>query len=268
MALMRAQETDRPDRLFADPYAKAFLAEAPEVFAEESEPVADDEVALCAVFGFHAVIRTRFFDEYLLAAAAAGCRQVVLLAAGLDTRAYRLPWPSGVRVFELDLPDVLTFKDRVLARQAAVPQCRHTLVPVDLREDWPSPLTRAGFDVTQHTAWLAEGLLIYLSADEAAQLLATIGTLSAPGSRLSFEHERMADTALLTQAIPAMEQYTSLWKGGLGEAGPDWLSHHGWVVETLDRATLAASYGRPVPDETHGGFVTAARAPSPAQARP
>jgi methyltransferase (TIGR00027 family) len=267
MALMRAQESDRPDRLFADPYADAFLAAAPEVFAEEPEPVAAEEVALGAVFSFQAVMRTRFFDDYLLAAAAAGCRQMVLVAAGLDARAFRLEWPSGVRIFELDFPDVLTFKERVLARHAAVPRCVRTVVPVDLREDWPVQLTEAGFDVTQRTAWLAEGLLIYLSADEAAHLLATIGTLSASESQLSFDHERIADTALLTQAraIPAMDEYTSLWKGGLGQDGSDWLARHGWVVETHDRATLAASFGRPAPDDARGGFVTAVRRASRAQ---
>ncbi len=103
VALRRAQESRRPDRLFDDSYAEAFVAAAPGTFPED-HAASSELVSLGVLFSFHAVIRTRFFDDYLLAACAAGCRQVVLLAAGLDTRAFRLPWPPGVRLFELDLP--------------------------------------------------------------------------------------------------------------------------------------------------------------------
>jgi methyltransferase (TIGR00027 family) len=213
------------------------------------------------VFYMHAVVRTRFFDDYLIAAVAAGCRQVVLLAAGLDTRAFRLSWPQWVRVFELDLPEVLAFKDTVLAGCTAVPGSDRRALTVDLREDWPVALIRAGFDRTAPTAWLAEGLLLYLAADEADRLLTAVSKLSAPGSRLSFEHASTADTALLAQArqLPTMDQYTALWKGGLGEDAPDWLTRHGWQPRFHDFATLAAFYGRPTPGSASGGFITAVR---------
>ncbi len=157
------------------------------------------------------------------ATAESGCRQVVLLAAGLDTRAFRLTWPPGLRLFELDLPDVLAFKEHVLAGQGALPRCGRTILPIDLQAEWPAALTTAGFDPTAPTAWLAEGLLIYLTAHDATQLLARVDELSADRSQLSFEHGTIADSPLLAQAhaVPAMDQYTQLWKGGLGPAGPD-----------------------------------------------
>jgi methyltransferase (TIGR00027 family) len=267
VAAVRARESQRKDRLFNDPYAQRFVDAAPGAFP--GEPTSAGNLAtlgplasLGEVFFFHAVVRTRFFDDYLITATAAGCRQVVLLAAGLDARAFRLPWPDGVRVFELDLPGVLVFKEAVLAGCGAVPGCTRTVVPADLREDWATELVAAGFDRAAPTAWLAEGLLLYLTADEAARLLTETGELSAPDSQLSFEHGTIADTALLTQAraMPAMAQYTSLWKGGLGVDAPGWLSRHGWQPQLHDRAELAASYGRPVPGPSSGGFLTAVRA--------
>jgi methyltransferase (TIGR00027 family) len=106
------------------------------------------------------VIRTRFFDDYLLDATARGIGQVVLLAAGLDTRAYRLLWPRGVRVFELDLPEVMGFKEGVLTERRAVSRCERTVVPIDLRKGWTVPLSKAGLSSSEPTTWLAEGLLI------------------------------------------------------------------------------------------------------------
>ncbi|WP_322750420.1 MULTISPECIES: SAM-dependent methyltransferase [unclassified Frankia] len=266
VAMIRARESRRDDRLFDDPYAQAFVNAAPGAFPDE--PKTERQVAalgplasLGAVFHLHGVIRTRFYDDYLTAATAAGCRQVVLLAAGLDTRALRLAWPPRTRVFELDLPDVLAFKDTVLAASSAVSRCERVTVPADLREDWTATLTEAGFDVTSPTAWLAEGLLLYLTADEAGRLLTNVSDLSAPGSQLSFEHTPMAAASLTatTRQMPTMQQYTALWKGGLGADAPGWLSGHSWQPQFHELAALAAYYCRPIPDATHGGFLTALR---------
>jgi methyltransferase (TIGR00027 family) len=265
-AVVRAHETSRQDRLFDDPYAQRFVDAAPGAFPEEPAS-ADDRAALDPlaplgeVFYFHAVIRTRFYDDYLLSAAASGSRQAVLLAAGLDTRALRLPWPSGMRVFELDLPEVCGFKEAVLAG-CGTTACERAVVPVDLRGQWGDELLAAGLDRAAPTAWLAEGLLIYLTADEAARLLTNIGQLSAPGSRLAFEHGDIASSALLTRArgLPTMGEYTSLWRGGLGQDAPGWLSRHGWRPTPHDRAEVAACYGRAMPAASGGGFVTAVRA--------
>jgi methyltransferase (TIGR00027 family) len=262
MARVRAGESRRPDRLFDDPYAEAFVAAVPGAFAGEEERAAAGELArIGSMLAFHGILRTRFFDDYLLAAAAAGCRQVVLLAAGLDTRAFRLAWPRGTRLFELDLPEVLDFKEPVLTREGAVPRCERVVLPADLREDWPAALTGAGFRPGERSAWLVEGLLIYLSAAEAAGLLSAVGELAADGSELAFERGSPATTRLLDQArqLPSMDQLTTLWKGGLGVDAPGWLASHGWRTRTHDHADLAASYGRPVPGRPGGGFVTAIR---------
>jgi hypothetical protein len=134
-----------------------------------------------------AVARTRLFDDYLLAAAADGIRQVVLPAAGLDARAFRLQWPDGVRLCELDLPEVLTFQDRVL---------------------------------TECSAWLAEGLLLYLTAHEAATLLTRIDALSRAGSRLAVQVATLGTNVMRAEArkAAAMQAYAELWKGGLPDA--------------------------------------------------
>jgi methyltransferase (TIGR00027 family) len=263
VAMVRAEESRRADRLFNDPYAEAFLMAAPGAFDVEQRAAAEgagDMASWGAAFWSHAVIRTRFFDDYLLDATAHGIRQVVLLAAGLDTRAYRLPWPRGVHVYELDLPEVLDFKEAVLTERAAVPRCQRKVVPVDLRKDWTVPLTKAGLGTAEPTAWLAEGLLIYLTARESTDLLTRVGELSASRSRVAFETEDLGTDPMQTQArqTPAMQRYTKLWKGGLPEA-PGWLAENGWEPQLHDRATVSLRYARPQAGPSVGGFVVASR---------
>ncbi len=136
-------------------------------------------------------------------------------------------------MFEIDLPGVLTFKDTVLAARSAVPRCERTTVPADLRANWVTALAGAGFDQARPAAWLAEGLLIYLTAADARQLLTCITGLSAAGSQLSFEHSPKAAATLTSQSsqMPAMQQYARLWKGGLGDDGPAWLTSHRWQIQ-------------------------------------
>ena len=245
VARARAWESRKPDRLFDDPYAAAF--------ATTGERRTTTPGSARARLAFHVIIRTRFYDDYLLAA---GCRQVVLLAAGLDTRAYRLPWPPSVHVYELDLPEVLSFKARVLAAEEAVARCSLTALPVDLRSDWPAVLTDAGFDPDVPTAWLIEGLLVYLTAPEASLLLTRVGSLSAPGSRVAFERSNAA-SVIAEGDRSGIEDYAALWKGGLGQDAAGWLDDHGWRTETHSLVEVAASYGRPAPDDSLSGFVTA-----------
>ncbi|MEP6600006.1 MAG: SAM-dependent methyltransferase [Actinomycetota bacterium] len=261
VAAIRQRESQRPDRLFEDPYAAAFTAAAAGGFADH-DVVSGGPSELAVVFADHAVIRTRFFDDYLVSAAEDGSRQVVLLAAGLDTRAFRLSWPEGTRLFELDRPDVLSFKQAVLDEQGAVPQCERTALPADLCDpDWIAELVAAGFDRTTPTAWLIEGLLLYLTPEEAAALLATVSEMSASTSHLALEHGAIADTALMSaaEADPAMHEDTILWKGGLAAGALNRLTHHGWDVQTHDRTQLAVSYRRSTPAHATGGFITAIR---------
>lgn len=257
VARARAWETRRTDgRLFEDPYAAAFVRAA-----GPRDPAPGRPAGARARMGFHVIIRTRFYDDYLLEACAAGCRQVVLLAAGLDTRAYRLPWPDGVDLYELDLPHVLAFKHEVLTREGAVARCSRTALAADLREDWPSRLAEAGLDPARPTAWLVEGLLVYLTAEEAAGLLTRVGELSAPGSRVSLERSNAA-TVLARSDRTGIEEYAELWQGGLGEGTAGWLAARGWRVEAHELESVAAAYGRPLPDASLSGFLTAAYEPA------
>lgn len=268
VAMVRAAESRRPDRLFDDPYAEVFLAAAPGA-VEAAARAAATARAAGAMPGWadtmmtNVVVRTRFYDDYLTAAAGRDdIRQFVLLAAGLDSRAYRLPWPADVRVFEVDLPEMLAFKQRVLAGTGAVAACQRHAVAADLREDWPGPLLGAGFRPAETTCWLVEGLLIYLSAEQAAALLGTVGDLSAPGSRLAFEFEELAADPTREQArrSAAMARVVAMWRGGLPDPA-GWLAAHGWQADVHDRAEVGAGYGRAGTASSHGGFVTAVRAP-------
>jgi methyltransferase (TIGR00027 family) len=261
-AEMRAEESLRPDRQFNDGYAALFVAAAPPLFP--GLPSIDDDPELARLkdaFRAEIALRTRFYDEFLTQAGADGCRQVVLLAAGLDARAFRLDWPPGVHVFELDLPDLFRFKEAVLTKRDARPRCERTVVPVDLRDDWPARLADAGFVRPEPCAWVAEGLLAYLTHDEVAHLLADVGDLSAGGSQLAFEYDDFVEDSTLSraQAATGMEAVSSMWEGGLRGSPATWLREHGWAVGLHDRATLARTYGGGLPSIATGGFVVASR---------
>ncbi|MFF7459241.1 SAM-dependent methyltransferase [Kitasatospora sp. NPDC008115] len=251
VALVRAYESARPDPLFDDPYAAAFAAAADVPLPAEG-PTGGLAEALVA----QGILRTRFYDDRLLAA---GADQVVLLAAGLDTRAHRLDWPAGTRVFELDLGPVLAFKERVLDGLGAEPRSRRTVLPADLLEPhWPARLTDAGFDPARPSAWLAEGLLVYLAPEEAAGLLTAVAALAAPGSRLLLEQGR---DVTVTPHDPALAHLTVLWRGGLGPGTRDWLDGHGWTTGLTTLEQLARRYARPLPGPSAAGFIEAVRRP-------
>ena len=257
VARVRAGESARDDALFDDPYASSFvdaLADVTAVSALATGP----PTPLASALAFHIVIRTRFYDDLLLDACAGGCRQVVLLAAGLDTRAHRLRWPEGVRLYELDLPDVVAFKEAVLTERGAIPRCARSTLGVDLRDDWGGRLLAAGFTPTDPTAWLAEGLFVYFTATEAADLLSAITRLSAPGSRVAFERGSAAAAMRhLDSAPPEPDPVAALWQGGLGDGVADWLTARGWAVRLSDLAAVADGYRRPAPGPTRSGFVSA-----------
>jgi methyltransferase (TIGR00027 family) len=257
VARIRAGESKRPDRLFDDPYAAAFVAAMPDAFPTDASR-SDDAKRVGARIAMHVVVRTRFYDDYLLAAAADGIRQVVLLAAGLDTRAFRLPWPDGTTVFEVDLPEMLAFKEQVLSGRGSRPSSNRTAVAADLTADWSAAMSTSGFDPRQPTAWLIEGLLVYLTYDDAARLLDAVADLSVPGSRLSCEQGRSAMQLAAQSADGGASEATKLWQGGIEDI-PGWLAEHDWSVETFDLAGLAANYGRPISTETQTGFVLARR---------
>ncbi|RMI29930.1 class I SAM-dependent methyltransferase [Nocardia stercoris] len=259
VAAMRAAETARPDALFQDPYAEKLVAAVGSGWAKlMSGEVTVDDADQARMYGMASFMtaRTVYFDEYFAATSAAGIRQVVILAAGLDARAYRLEWPSGTVVYELDQPKVLAFKAAALADDEPAADLRE--IAVDLREDWPKALRDKGFDPVNPTAWLAEGLLRYLPADAQDRLLADIDALSAPGSRVAINtwsgvraensELRAAREEMLAKAGLTID-VENLWYDEDDRTPPvAWFAAHGWQVETTDSRTLLAAHGREVPD--------------------
>ncbi len=243
VAGMRAQESRRVDRLFDDQLAGAFVAAAG--FDVDSQaaawpPGTSDFLA----------IRTRFYDDQVAGANAAGIRQVVVLAAGLDGRAFRLDWAPGTRLFELDLPELFAFKERVLATSRAPARCERVVVAVDLRREWAASLTAAGFDPSAETGWLAEGLLPYLTAADSDRLLTTVTTLSAPGSRAALDHldATAGDRPAMRVTAEAIRQLGAELISTLDDP-VGWLARHGWQATTLRVPALGVGYGRRLPPD-------------------
>jgi methyltransferase (TIGR00027 family) len=188
----RALATKQPIPLITDPYADALVKavglEYCNKIADGELDYGDDPLFNLQQMCEQIAVRTRFFDDFFIGAAAAGIQQAVILASGLDTRAYRLPWPREAVVFEIDQPQVIEFKSDVLESLGARPIADRRAVAIDLRDDWPAALRDSGFDPAERTAWIAEGLLIYLPPDAQDRLFDNITALSAPGSRLATEH--------------------------------------------------------------------------------
>ena len=288
VAAARAGETAKADPLIRDPYAEALVAgvgagvwdfvRSQEFAAKVAE--ADAEVA--AIFehmGNYQAVRTHFFDAFFADATAAGIRQVVILASGLDSRAYRLQWPAETTVYEIDQPKVLEYKAARMAEHGALPSAKRHAVAIDLRLDWPSALLAAGFDAGEPTAWLAEGLLMYLPAEAQDRLFDHITALSAPGSRVAAEtvgvrsDERRAETRAKFERI--REQFGMADSPDVAELmynDPDradvaqWLDEHGWQSSAVTSADEMRRLDRWVlppgesDQDTFSSFVTAHKA--------
>jgi methyltransferase (TIGR00027 family) len=215
-------------------------------------------------------VRTRFFDEFFLGAADAGIRQAVILASGLDARAYRLPWPTGTTVFEIDQARVIEFKTTTLADLGASPTADRRAVPVDLRHDWPAALRAAGLDPSKPTAWSAEGLLPFLPPDAQDRLLDNITALSPAGSQLATENVQGAGDAVQTMADRMREvtdqwrehgfdiEMTDLWYAGDRNDVVDYLDGHGWATSATGVPELAAAYGLSLPADSADRTATLA----------
>ncbi|HME76697.1 MAG TPA: class I SAM-dependent methyltransferase [Mycobacterium sp.] len=203
-------------------------------------------------------VRTKFFDEFFIDATNAGIRQAVILASGLDARAYRLPWPAGTTVYEIDQPQVIEFKSRTLAELGAQPTADRRAVAIDLRDDWPAALRAAGFDPEAPSAWSAEGLLGYLPPDAQDRLLDTITALSAPGSRIATESGPTRDPAHEERIKDRMRTVSERWRkhgldldmtelvyfGDRNEAAP-YLSDRGWQMSGNSIREMFAANGLP-----------------------
>lgn len=203
-------------------------------------------------------VRTKFFDEFFINATRAGIRQAVILASGLDARAYRLPWPAGTTVYEIDQPQVIDFKSRTLAELGAKPTAYRRTVAIDLRDDWPTALRAAGLNPDEPTAWSAEGLLGYLPPEGQDRLLDTVTALSAPGSRFATESAPTRDSAAQEQLKEHMRTTSERWRkhgldldmteliyfGDRNEAAP-YLSDHGWQMTGSSIRELFTANGLP-----------------------
>jgi methyltransferase (TIGR00027 family) len=207
--------------------------------------------------------RTRFFDAFFHDATQAGIRQAVILASGLDARAYRLDWPADMTVFEVDQPEVIAFKTQTLSELGASPTTDRRTVAIDLRNDWPAALLEAGFDKSQPTAWIAEGLLGYLPPEAQDRLLDNISALSADGSRLATEAIPDVSDVDREKAREMMQQATEQWRSHgfdlnfeeLGYEGEradvaEYLDGLGWRSIGRPMSELLAEHGLPSVSQT------------------
>jgi methyltransferase (TIGR00027 family) len=266
VAAARAMASTADDALINDPFAEPLVRAVgvdfftrlvtgelrPEDLDSDSESVGMQRMT------DNMAVRTKFFDEFFLSATEGGIRQAVILASGLDSRAYRLAWPAGTTVYEIDQPDVIEFKTRTLAELGAEPTAERRTVAMDLRYDWPSALIEEGFDPNQPTAWSAEGLLGYLPPDAQDRLLDTITELSAPGSRVAVESVPNIDPADHEKAMERMQAASERWRdqgfdldfaelvylGDRNEAAA-YLGDHGWQLSRQSVNELFAANGLP-----------------------
>ena len=284
VAVGRALATRRPNALIDDQYAAPLVRAVGVPFFTRlvDGELTPGEVDADAAFGMQRMtdmmaVRTRFFDDFFLSATREGSPQAVILAAGLDARAYRLPWPPETAVFEVDQLQVIDFKTQTMRELGAAPTVHRHAVAVDLRHDWPAALQRAGFDPDQPTAWSAEGLLAFLPPDAQDRLLDNITALSAPGSRLASEnmdgggaqmlHDRMQRTIDKWREHGFDVDMTDLWYFGERNDIAEYLSARGWATQVIPMAKLYAASGvsLDVDDETDVqayasfGYVTATR---------
>lgn len=255
IAAVRARESERADRLFNDPWASLLAGEEGQAWRERTTGGKDEnEVGLA--------IRTRFFDDFLLHVTRKhAVRQVVIAAAGMDTRAFRLAWPLQTHLFELDLPQIFVRKEQLLSGAGAVSTCLRHVVRVDLSEaSWADAVQRAGFDPGQRVVWLLEGLLFYLPEEAVTRLFEAITALSAVGSWLGCE---LKNTGMLTSP------QTRSWISSIDH--PEiFLAERGWRATVVQPGEDGAQFGRwpfpvvprSVPGVPRTFFVTAMRSPS------
>ncbi|HEU0190244.1 MAG TPA: class I SAM-dependent methyltransferase [Mycobacterium sp.] len=267
VAAARALASTEPDAIINDPFAAPLVrAVGIDFFTQLIEgrvarpDLPDARVAQVRQMVASLAVRTRFFDNFFVdaCAAPAGLRQAVILAAGLDSRAYRLAWPPRSTVYEIDQPQVVDFKTATMAGLGAEPTAQRRTVSIDLRDDWPAMLRHSGFDDSQPAAWAAEGLLMYLPPDAQDRLFDDITALSAPGSRLATEYHPDGGQHLTERAQRLTDHWreygydldmTALFYDGPRNNVVDYLAERGWQVRARPRRELFTEYGVKFPDD-------------------
>jgi len=262
VAAIRAAESARDDALFTDPFADRLAGDTGRRLLAATV-AATGERSTAQI-----VVRTRFWDEALLRATstAHAPKQVVLLAAGMDARAYRLPWPAGTTVFELDQQAVIAAKADLLGDDR--PRCRRVAIGIDLADDWPAALTAAGFDPHAPTVWLIEGLLQYLDESAVRTLFARVDTLSVPGSTVLYDvvGRTLLDSPMMASLRRSMAEQGSPWLFGTDTPG-ELAERHGWSAAVTDVAEPGNAWNRwfapavpiDVPGQPRGFFVEAVK---------
>ena len=263
VAAGRAAASAAADPLIDDPYAEPLVrAVGMEFFTKMLDgeldlsqfPDSSPERVQAMIDGM--ALRTKFFDDCATSSTAAGIAQVVILASGLDARAYRLPWPDGTVVYELDQPKVIEFKTRTMRDIGAQPTAIHRPLPIDLRGDWPKALQDNGFDPSRPTAWLAEGLLIYLPPEAQDRLFDLITELSGPGSTiatefapgiLDFDSEKVREQSQPLRDLGLDIDMSALVYAGARTPVMDYLRGRGWQVGVISRSELFTLFGRNLP---------------------
>ncbi|KAA0021413.1 SAM-dependent methyltransferase [Antrihabitans cavernicola] len=246
VAMARARESERPDRMFDDPLAAVFVSASGDSVGRNIDALAP-EARQAVVAMYHWVTaRTRFLDGVCAAAVDDGLDQVVIVGAGLDTRGFRLGWPADLDLFEIDRTDIFTFKEKALDDASARPTCRRHVVVADLMNDWDTTLADAGFDNARRTLWLAEGLFVYFPADDVRRLLTTITELSPPGSRFGVTTRSVDASTATPISNDPHAAVRALWHHTEFEI-VDWLSENGWEPTVTDPRDVLVEAGRIAP---------------------
>jgi methyltransferase (TIGR00027 family) len=242
MAAARARESERADRLFDDPLAAALAGPDGVAWLERMEFAAQSDSP-----ELYPVIRTRFFDDFLLdACRRLGVRQVVPAAAGLDTRAFRLNWPPQVCLYEMDLPEVLDAKEEVIEAAGAKASCERHTIRVDLsQETWPEALLAVGYQPERPSVWLIEGLLFYLTRAAVHGLLGKVGALTVTGSLLGLD---VMNRGLFFSPVAWPMQVALAQRGAAGRFGTNdpeaLMARHGWEADVKQPGEEGANFGR------------------------
>jgi methyltransferase (TIGR00027 family) len=273
VATARALEAQKPDPLAVDPFAEVFCRAVGGHAADVLDGKDPGHQLKTPDWGAHFVsfqgARTRYFDDYFRQAADAGVRQVVILAAGLDSRAYRLAWPDDTTIFELDRPQILDFKREVLAGQGALPNAERREVASDLREDWPQALQDNGFDAGKPSAWIAEGLLLYLPGNAQERLFTGIDALASAGSQTavedsapmaSEEFQAGVEEERAARARGEKRLFFQLIYNEQHAPADQWLGEHGWTAVATPLADYLREVGRAVPGPESAARSMVARA--------
>ena len=260
-AAMRAVETKRSDsqgRLFTDPYAELLAGDEGMDILKKAIAASGDQPAIA--------VRTYFMDQKIIGALKNGIRQIVMLAAGMDTRAFRLSFPAGSKVFELDRKEVLEYKQKKLSH--IQPQCTRLELAVDLTGDWQGKLLQAGFNRSEPTLWMVEGLIMYLKEPQVEALFEKISKMASPGDIMLFDilSRTLLESPFMKSQLQFLESMGASWYFGSDEP-EKFMEKFKWNAVVLQTGEVAPSRWpfpvapRSIPNLPRGFLVEAFKLP-------